>query len=162
MIFNSNSIKLYKNWNFIFLHCHIILERFPCNIISCISWCPITDLFILVLQITSWNYVCNICYNRCCLSKSHCTCHQAKTTISSQTPVVAPISPKTCTGRFSSMLNPNLPSDLLSDHSRNTSLKHPMNVSSVLLYNNKTWTQTKALSKFLISYSEITWRNSNL
>ena len=39
------------------------------------------------------------------------------------TPLVATIAPKICTGGFFNMLDPNLPLDLLSDHSRNTSFK---------------------------------------
>ena len=53
--------------------------------------------------------------------KIPCACHQAKITICCQMPLVAPIAPKNCTGGFFSMLNPNFPSDLLSDHSSNTS-----------------------------------------
>ena len=49
--------------------------------------------------------------------KITCTCHQAKITICCQTPLVTPIAPKICTRGFFNMLNPNLPSDLLSDHS---------------------------------------------
>ena len=39
------------------------------------------------------------------------------------TPLFAPIASKICTGGFFNMLDPNLPLDLLSDHSRNTSFK---------------------------------------
>ena len=53
--------------------------------------------------------------------KITCTCHQAKIAICCQKPLVAPIASKLCTGGFLNMLNPNLPSDLLSDHSSNTS-----------------------------------------
>ena len=56
--------------------------------------------------------------------KITCTCHQAKITICCQTPLVTPIAPKICTGGFFNMLNPNLPSDLLSDHSSNTRCMH--------------------------------------
>ena len=52
--------------------------------------------------------------------KITCTCHLAKITICCQTPLVAPIAPKICKGVFNT-LNPNFPSDLLSDHSSNTS-----------------------------------------
>ena len=55
--------------------------------------------------------------------KITCTCHQAKIAICCQTPLVAPIASKICTEGFLNMLNPNLPSDLLSDHSSNTSFK---------------------------------------
>ena len=60
--------------------------------------------------------------------KITCTCHQAKNKICCQTPLVAPIAPKICTGGFFNMLNPNLPSDLLSDHSSNTSFNHELTV----------------------------------
>ena len=73
--FNSSCIKLYmKNLNFIFFHCHIILKKFPCNIISPIfHWYPTIDFFILAPEIAASKYACSIhvCYNRCCLSKSH-------------------------------------------------------------------------------------------
>ena len=59
--------------------------------------------------------------------KITCTCHQAKNTICYQTPPVAPIAPKICTWRFFNMLNPNLPSDLLSDYSSNTSFNKRYN-----------------------------------
>ena len=49
--------------------------------------------------------------------KFTCTCHQAKIAICCQTPLVAPIASKICTGAFLNMLNSNLPSYLLSDHS---------------------------------------------
>ena len=52
--------------------------------------------------------------------KITCACHQAKISICCQTPLVAPIAPKFCTAGFFNMPNPNLPSDLLSDHSSNT------------------------------------------
>ena len=55
--------------------------------------------------------------------KISCACHQAKIATCCQTPLVAPIAPKTCTGVFLSTPNPNLPSDLLSDHLGNTSFK---------------------------------------
>ena len=55
--------------------------------------------------------------------KIPCACHQAKIAICCQKPLVAPIAPKICTGEFFSILNPNLPSDLLSDHSSNASFK---------------------------------------
>ena len=55
--------------------------------------------------------------------KITCMCHQAKIATCGQTPLVAPIAPKNCTGGFFDMLNPNLPSDLLSDHSSNTNFK---------------------------------------
>ena len=47
--------------------------------------------------------------------KITCACHQAKIAICCQTPLVAPIASKICTGGFINMLNPKLPSDLLSD-----------------------------------------------
>ena len=40
-----------------------------------------------------------------------------------QTPLVVPIAPKIGARGFSNMLNPNLQSDLHSDHSRHTSFK---------------------------------------
>ena len=49
--------------------------------------------------------------------------HQAKITICCQTPLVTPIALKICTVGFFNMLNPNLQSDLFSDHSSNTSFK---------------------------------------
>ena len=52
-----------------------------------------------------------------------CTCHQAKIAICCQKPLVAPIGLKICTRWFFSMLNPNLQSDLLSDHPSNTRFK---------------------------------------
>ena len=55
--------------------------------------------------------------------KLTCVCHQAKITICCQTPPNTPISPKICTRGFFNMLNPNLLSDLLSDHPSNTSFK---------------------------------------
>ena len=55
--------------------------------------------------------------------KITCTCHQTKTTICCQTQLVTLISPKNYTGWFVNMLNPNLPSDLLSNYSSNTSFK---------------------------------------
>ena len=55
--------------------------------------------------------------------KITCTCHLAKTTICRKTPLIAPIAPKICTEGFFNMLNPDLPSNLLSDHSINTSFK---------------------------------------
>ena len=55
--------------------------------------------------------------------KITCTCHQAKIPICCQTPLVAPIALKICTRGFFSALNPKLQSDLLSDHSSNTSFK---------------------------------------
>ena len=55
--------------------------------------------------------------------KFTCTCHQAKITLCFQTPLVAPIDQKICTGGFLNTLNPNLLSDLLPDHSNNTSYK---------------------------------------
>ena len=56
--------------------------------------------------------------------ESTCTCHQAKIAICCQTPLVAPIALKICTWGFFSMLNPNLPSDLLSEYSSNTSFNN--------------------------------------
>ena len=56
--------------------------------------------------------------------KITCTCHRAKIAICCQTPLVAPIAPKICTGGFFNMLNPNLPSVLNFDHSRNTSFNN--------------------------------------
>ena len=53
--------------------------------------------------------------------KITCTCHQAKIERCCQTSMVAPIAQKNCTGRLFNILNPNLPSDLLADHSGNTS-----------------------------------------
>ena len=53
--------------------------------------------------------------------KITCLCHQAKIAKCCQTPLVAPIAPKICSGEFFNMLNPSLPSDLLSDHYWNTS-----------------------------------------
>ena len=53
--------------------------------------------------------------------KITCTCHQAKITICCQTPLVAPIALKICRVEVSTWLNPDVQSDLLSDHSRNTS-----------------------------------------
>ena len=55
--------------------------------------------------------------------KISCTCHQAKSAICCQTPLVAPIALKNCARGFFGMLNPNLQSDLLSDHPSNTSFK---------------------------------------
>ena len=55
--------------------------------------------------------------------KITCTCHQAKIAICCQMPLVAPIASEIAQGGFLNMLNPNLPSDLLSDHSINTSFK---------------------------------------
>ena len=63
--------------------------------------------------------------------KITCTCHHAKIEICCQTPLAAPIAPKIYTGEFFDMLNPNLLSDLLSDHSSNTSL-----VQNCLLFLN--------------------------
>ena len=37
--------------------------------------------------------------------KITCTCHRAKIAICCQTPLVAPIAPKICTGGFFNMLN---------------------------------------------------------
>ena len=62
--------------------------------------------------------------------KITCTCHQAKNKICCQTPLVAPIAPKICTGGFFNMLNPNLPSDLLSDYSSNTSFKEGLKLKN--------------------------------
>ena len=56
--------------------------------------------------------------------KITCTCHQEKLEICCQTPLVAPIAPKVCTGGFFNKLNLNLPSDLLSDNSSNTSFNY--------------------------------------
>ena len=47
--------------------------------------------------------------------KITCACHQVKITICCETPPVAPIAPKICTEGFFNMLNPNLPSAMLSD-----------------------------------------------
>ena len=55
--------------------------------------------------------------------KITCTSPQAKIVICCQMPLVAQIAPKNCTGWFSIMLNPNLQSDFLSDHSRHTSFQ---------------------------------------
>ena len=57
--------------------------------------------------------------------KITCTSHGAKIEICYQTPLAAPIAPKFTQGGFFDMLNPNLPSDLLSDHSSNTSFNAP-------------------------------------
>ena len=65
--------------------------------------------------------------------KISCTCHQAKITICCQTPLVTPIAPKICTGGFFYMLNPNLPSDLFSDNSSNTSFKKPITNNPILI-----------------------------
>ena len=79
---------------------------------SILNWYPTIDFFIFETEIAASNYACSICYNKCCLSKS-----QAR--ICCQTPQVASIAPKNCTGGFFNMLNPNLTSDLLPDHSSN-------------------------------------------
>ena len=55
--------------------------------------------------------------------KITCTRHQAKVAICCQMSLFAPIAQKICTLGFINMLNPNLPSDLLSEHSGNTSFK---------------------------------------
>ena len=55
--------------------------------------------------------------------KITCTFHQAKIAICCQTPLVAPIAPKICTGVLFNMLNPNLPSDFDSNYTINTSFK---------------------------------------
>ena len=61
-----------------------------------------------------------------------CMCHQAKIAICFQTPLAAPIALKICTRGVFSMLNSNLPSDLLSDHASNTSFKFHMHNSIIL------------------------------
>ena len=56
--------------------------------------------------------------------KITCTCHPAKIAVCCRTPLDVPIAPKTCTEGISTwadMLNPNLKSVLLFDHSRHTS-----------------------------------------
>ena len=53
--------------------------------------------------------------------KITCTCHQVKIAICCQTPLVALIAPKICTRGVFNMLYQNLPSDLFSAHSSNTS-----------------------------------------
>ena len=50
-------------------------------------------------------------------------CHQVKIVLCCQMPLVVPISWKICTWGFFHMLNSNLQSDLLSDHSKRTSIK---------------------------------------
>ena len=50
-------------------------------------------------------------------------CHQATMAVCCQTPLVAPITPKICTGVLFNIVNPNFQSDLLSGNSRNTSFK---------------------------------------
>ena len=44
-----------------------------------------------------------------------------------------PITLKICTGGFFYMLNPNLPSDLFSDNSSNTSFKKPITNNPILI-----------------------------
>ena len=61
--------------------------------------------------------------------KITCACHQAKISICCQTPLVAPIAPKSCTAGFFNMPNPNLPSDLLSDHYGNTTQTYHLNLN---------------------------------
>ena len=56
--------------------------------------------------------------------KITCTCYQAKLEKCCQTPPVAPIAPNISTGEFVNTLNPDLQSDLISDHSRNTRKTH--------------------------------------
>ena len=63
--------------------------------------------------------------------KITCACHQAKIEICCQTPLAAPIAPKIYTGGYFDMLNPNFPSDLLSNHSSNRSFKQ--NAAIILL-----------------------------
>ena len=80
--------------------------------------------------------------------KITCACHQAKIAICCQTPLVAPIAPKICTGRFFNIMNPNLPSDLLSDHSRNTSFKtshlHNKQYTALILFS--IWSSSSSFS----------------
>ena len=110
--------------NVIFIDCHFISKIFPCNIISCIiNSYPIIDLFILVPEVAAKTYACSIWYirTRCLLLKITCTCHQVKIKICCLTPMVAP------NLHNLNMLNPNLPSDSISDHSRNTSFNKSPN-----------------------------------
>ena len=51
-----------------------------------------------------------------------CTSHQANIAVCCQTSLVALIASKYCTGGFFNILNTTLPSDLLADHSENTSV----------------------------------------
>ena len=121
VIFNSSSIKLwYKNLNCIFFTLSRYFEKGSLQ-------------YHLAYFINSYNWFLYFGTRNCCIKllleymllsglplKVTCTCHRAKIIICCQTQLVAPIAPKICVGGSLNMLNPNLASDLLSGHSRNT------------------------------------------
>ena len=68
------------------------------------------------------------------------TCRQAKIVICSQMPLVAPVAPKISTRGFYNLLNPNLPADLFSEHSRNKSFLAIVFMSSLIISDNTIYT----------------------
>ena len=71
--------------------------------------------------------------------KITCTCHQAKIEKCCQTPLVAPMAQKIC-----KMLNPNLPSYSLSDHSSNTSFNH-LSLDKKFILSQETYTRKEVI-----------------